>query len=35
MVFESMNSTGVDLSQSDLVRNYLLMGLDESEQTCL
>ena len=35
MVFESMNSTGVDLRQSDLVRNYLLMGLDESEQTCL
>ena len=35
MVFESMNSTGVDLRQSDLVRNYLLMGLDESEQTRL
>lgn len=35
MVFESMNSTGVDLSQSDLVRNYLLMGLSESEQTRL
>ncbi len=35
MVFESMNSTGVDLLQNDLVRNYLLMGLDESEQTRL
>ena len=35
LVFESMNSTGVDLSQSDLVRNYLLMGLDDSEQTRL
>ena len=35
MVFESMNSTGIDLRQSDLVRNYLLMGLDESEQTRL
>lgn len=35
LVFESMNSTGVDLSQSDLVRNYLLMGLDESDQTRL
>ncbi len=35
LVFESMNSTGVDLRQSDLVRNYLLMGLDESEQTRL
>ena len=32
MVFESMNSTGVDLRQSDLVRNYLLMGLDASKQ---
>lgn len=35
LVFESMNSTGVDLSQSDLVRNYLLMGLNEAEQTGL
>ena len=35
LVFESMNSTGIDLSQSDLVRNYLLIGLDESEQTRL
>lgn len=35
LVFESMNSTGVDLRQSDLIRNYLLMGLDESEQTQL
>ena len=35
LVFESMNSTGVDLQQSDLVRNYLLMGLTESEQTRL
>ena len=34
-IFESMNSTGVDLSQGDLVRNYLLMGLEESEQTRL
>ena len=33
LVFESLNSTGVDLSQSDLIRNYLLMGLTESEQT--
>ena len=32
MIFESMNSTGVDLRQSDLVRNYLLMGLVEKEQ---
>ena len=35
LIFESLNSTGVDLSQSDLVRNYLLMGLDEPEQTRL
>ena len=35
LVFESMNSTGIDLRQSDLVRNYLLMRLDESEQTRL
>lgn len=35
LIFESMNSTGVNLSQSDLVRNYLLMGLDEGEQTRL
>ena len=34
-IFESMNSTGVDLSQGDLVRNYLLMGLEEPEQTRL
>ena len=34
-IFESMNSTGVDLSQGDLVRNYLLMGLEEAEQTRL
>ena len=32
LVFESMNSTGVDLRQSDLVRNFLLMELDESDQ---
>ena len=32
-VFESLNSTGVDLTQSDLIRNYLLMGLPEPDQT--
>ena len=35
LVFESMNSTGIDLQQSDLVRNYLLMDLEEFEQTRL
>ena len=34
-VFESLNSTGVDLTLSDLVRNYLLMGLPEADQTRL
>lgn len=35
LVFESLNSTGIDLSQSDLIRNYLLMRLPEREQTRL
>ena len=34
-VFESLNSTGVDLTLSDMVRNYLLMGLPEADQTRL
>ena len=34
-IFESMNSTGVSLTPGDLVRNYLLMGLNEQEQTRL
>ncbi len=32
-IFESLNSTGMNLSASDLIRNYLLMGLDSVEQT--
>jgi predicted transport protein len=35
LVFESLNSTGVDLSQSDLIRNFILMKLPEAEQTRL
>ncbi len=35
LIFESLNSTGVDLSQADLIRNYILMGLDNEEQTKL
>src|SRR5262249_40730379 len=35
LVFESLNSTGVDLSQSDLIRNFILMRLPEPEQTRL
>lgn len=31
-IFESLNSTGKELSESDLVRNYVLMGLEPSEQ---
>ena len=31
-IFESLNSTGLELSQSDLIRNYILMGLDPEEQ---
>lgn len=35
LVFESLNSTGMDLSQSDLIRNFILMRLPEKEQTRL
>lgn len=35
MIFESMNSTGKDLSQTDLLRNYLLMDLTPEKQTKL
>src|SRR4029079_6605377 len=33
LIFESMNSTGMDLSQSDLIRNFVLMRVTEREQT--
>ena len=32
LVFESMNSKGLELSQADLIRNYMLMGLEIDEQ---
>jgi uncharacterized protein with ParB-like and HNH nuclease domain/predicted transport protein len=35
LIFESLNSTGLDLSQSDLIRNFILMRLPEQEQTRL
>lgn len=35
LIFESMNSTGRELSQADLIRNYILMGLEPSQQTQL
>lgn len=31
-IFESLNSTGLELSQADLIRNYILMGLDKESQ---
>lgn len=31
-IFESLNSTGLELSQADLIRNYILMGLAPEEQ---
>lgn len=35
LIFESLNSTGRELSQADLIRNYVLMGQDVAEQTRL
>jgi uncharacterized protein with ParB-like and HNH nuclease domain/predicted transport protein len=35
LIFESLNSTGIDLSQSDLIRNFILMRLSEKDQTRL
>lgn len=35
LIFESMNSTGKELSQADLIRNFILMGLDPTIQTRL
>ena len=32
LIFESMNSTGRALSQADLIRNFILMGLEQSLQ---
>jgi uncharacterized protein with ParB-like and HNH nuclease domain/predicted transport protein len=35
LIFESMNSTGRELSQADLIRNFILMGLEPTLQTQL
>ena len=35
LIFESLNSTGLELSQADLIRNYILMGLEPKRQTRL
>ena len=32
LIFESMNSTGRELSQADLIRNFILMGLEPGHQ---
>ena len=32
LIFESLNSTGLDLSEADKVRNYVLMGLPRKTQ---
>ena len=32
LIFESLNSTGLDLSEGDKIRNYILMGLPAKEQ---
>ncbi|MCR5112333.1 MAG: DUF262 and DUF1524 domain-containing protein [Acholeplasmatales bacterium] len=34
-IFESLNSTGKELSESDLIRNYILMGIENNEQVTL
>lgn len=31
-IFESLNSTGLELSQADLIRNFILMGLKRKDQ---
>lgn len=31
-IFQSLNSTGLELSQADLIRNYILMNLDYEDQ---
>lgn len=31
-IFESLNSTGLELAQADLIRNYILMGLNRRDQ---
>ena len=35
LIFESMNSTGKELSQADLIRNFILMGLEPEHQANL
>ena len=32
LIFESLNSTGLALTEGDKIRNYILMGLNPQEQ---
>ena len=32
LIFESLNSTGLDLSQADLIRNFIIMGQPKDKQ---
>ena len=31
LIFESLNSTGLDLTQADLIRNFVLMGQEPNK----
>lgn len=35
LIFESLNSTGLELKKNDLIRNFILMGLDSQHQNDL
>lgn len=35
LIFESLNSTGIDLTQADLIRNLLLMNMTDTERNKL
>lgn len=35
LIFESLNSTGLELTQADLIRNFVLMGLEPADQESL
>ena len=35
LIFDSLNSTGLDLSQADRIRNYVLMGQESDIQNSL
>lgn len=34
LIFESMNSKGIDLTQTDLIRNYIIMETEIEKQEC-